>query len=75
MGKWLKAGVVDEFWIREANKRIAECKSNLKQMEALKTIGWAANMGESIDYMIKENLEKLADAEAVLEWELCKQAI
>lgn len=69
---YLTQGMRDEHWIKVATEEIAYRTAEIKRLEDLKKVGWAATMTESLDYMIGQSKKKLADAKRTLAQELAK---
>lgn len=69
MTKYLKVGEKDEFMYDLAVKELKENEDAVKQLEALKKIGWAAWNIEGIDHMIRKHERKIAECKAeIAKW-------
>ncbi len=67
---WQTAGERDELAIAVATEEVAYRTAEIGRLKDLKNVGWAAQMTESLDFMIRENRKKLEDAKRVLAREL-----
>ena len=69
MASWIRVGEKDAFMHELAIKELKENEEAIKQLETLKTIGWAAPNIEGINYLIKEHERRIAECKAeIAKW-------
>ena len=73
MARWLRTGEKDEFILDLAKKGLKESEEAIKNLEALKNIGWAAWNLEGINQLIKDHERKIASYKVAIRQEMAKQ--